>query len=339
MTTVRDAFTTAGSPALSGPCLRLRVAALREDGRDIRVFDLQAEDGGRLPSWTPGSHLRLTLPGGLTRCYSLCNAPGEDNFYRIAVKREAGSRGGSAWLHDHATVGLQLEAGLPVNAFVLHDCNQPPALFAAGIGITPIYAMAADLSHRGRSFQLHYFARSVAHAALLAPLSQPWLAPHCQFHFGLAAQETTTAIAARLAAMPRTTPLYVCGPPPFIAQVREQAQQRGWRDADVHFELFTGAAVAHNDALEEQAFELVLQRSGVRCMVMPGQSIVAAAAAVGVPIGTSCGEGFCGSCRSDVLEGVPDHRDSVLSDRERATNQCLMPCVSRCRSERLVLDI
>lgn len=339
MTTVRDAFATRESAVLPGSCLRLRITALREDGRDIRVFDLRAEDGGPLPPWTPGAHLRLTLPVGLTRCYSLCNAPGDDDFYRIAVKREPGSRGGSAWLHEQAAVGLQLEAGLPVNAFALLDGAQPAALFAAGIGITPIYAMAADLRHRGRSFQLHYFARSVDHAALLVQLSQPGMTPHCQFHFGLAAQETTAAIAGKLAAMPRITPLYVCGPAPFIAQVREHAQQLGWRDIDVHFELFAAAAVVHHDAVEERAFELVLQRSGVRCTVMPGQSIVAAAAAVGVQIGTSCGEGFCGSCLSGVLEGVPDHRDSVLSDKERAANQCLMPCVSRCRSERLVLDI
>jgi len=337
MTTVRDAFMTAAQTAAP---LNLRVAAIREDGRDIRVFELAADDARRLPAWTPGAHVKLSLPGGLERCYSLCNTPGEDSFYRIAVKREAVSRGGSAWLHEQAGVGTQLIVGAPVNAFPLHDSEHSVALFAAGIGITPIYAMAADLLHRGRAAQLHYFARSVEHAAFLSPLSEPAMAGHCRFSFGLNADEVGVVIAARLTLLPRTTPLYICGPAPFIAQVRDQAAQLGWRDADVHFELFAATTPASGaPATQEHVFELVLQRSGVRCMVPPGQSIVAAAATAGVAIGTSCGEGFCGSCQTVVLEGIPDHRDSVLTEKECAANRCLMPCVSRCRSERLVLDI
>jgi vanillate O-demethylase ferredoxin subunit len=193
---------------------------------------------------------------------------------------------------------------------------------------------------RGGAVQLHYFARSAEHAAFLAPLSQPALAPHCHFHFGLSAHEAGAAIFTQLSALPRTTPLYICGPAPFIAAVCKQAAQCGWRDADVHFELFAAETpVVDSDSAQDRVFELVLQGSGVRCTVQPGQSIVEAAAAAGVQIGTSCGEGFCGSCRTVVLAGIPDHRDSVLSEKEHAANQCLMPCVSRCRGERLVLDL
>jgi len=152
------------------------------------------------------------------------------------------------------------------------------------------------------------------------------------------------AVTAGLAGVDCTTPLYICGPAPFIEQVRTQAATLGWRAADVHFELFAAAAaevvpVAAKAATQDVPFELVLQRSGVRCVVRPGESIVDAAAAAGVQIGTSCGEGFCGSCQTTVLDGIPDHRDNVLSARERAANQCLMPCVSRCHSDRLVLDL
>lgn len=336
MTTVREPFMASTQ---SVPQLRVRVAAWCDDGHDIRVFELHADDARPLPSWRPGAHIKLYLPGGLMRCYSLCNAPGDEGCYRIAVKREAASRGGSAYLHEQVGVGTQLDASAPVNAFALSDSAHPIALFAAGIGITPLYAMAADLLHRGRAAQLHYFARSAEHAALLSALAQPTLAPHCHFRFGLAAAEVAAAIGTTLSALPRATPLYLCGPAPFIAAVRQQAAQLGWRDDDVHFELFAAATAVANRGATEHAFELLLYRSGVRCMVQPGQSIVAAAAAAGVQIGTSCGEGFCGSCQSDVLEGVPEHRDSVLSDKERATNLCLMPCVSRCCGDRLVLDL
>lgn len=323
--------------------LRLRVAALRDETSDIRVFDLHADEGLPLPSWTPGAHIRLMLPGGLTRCYSLCNEPGEQHCYRIAVKREADSRGGSAWLHEQWQVGAQVSASAPVNAFPLQDSAHPVVLFAAGIGITPIYAMAADLLLRGHAAQLHYFARSVEHAAFLGALSQPALAPHCHFRFGLAADELGAAVAAKLCGLARRSPLYICGPAGFIAQVRAQAVALGWAEADLHVESFGAPApspsLSTQPGAPEQMFELVLQRAGVRCVVLPGQSIVEAAAAAGVQIGTSCGEGYCGSCQSTVLEGIPEHRDSVLTASERAANQTMMPCVSRCRGDRLVLDI
>jgi vanillate O-demethylase ferredoxin subunit len=343
------AASVAESGAVSMPVdgrIALRIHAIREDGEGIRVFDLHAANlaenaGASLPPWTPGAHLKLSLPNGLERCYSLCNVPGEDRFYRIAVKRESATRGGSGWLHEQARVGMQLSSGAPQNAFPLQASEVPPVLFAAGIGITPIYAMAADLLHRGRSVQLHYFARSLQHAAFLSALMQPGMAPHCTLHLGLDAEAVAAALHKALAALARNTPLYLCGPAPFIAQVRAQAESLGWEEADIHFELFAAApfSAPTPDEPVSSVFELVLQKSGVRCQVLPGQSIVDAAAQAGVEIGTSCGEGFCGSCQSTVLEGVPEHRDSVLSSRERAAGNCILPCVSRCSSARLVLDL
>jgi len=337
MSAVIDAFSRTPTPAQT--TLMLQVIAIATDGQDIRVIDLWPRAGQRLPSWQPGAHIRVMLPTGITRAYSLCNSPDEQDFYRIVVKREANSRGASAWLHAHLQVGAWLQVSAPVDAFTLQASAQPAALFAAGIGITPIYAMAAALLQRGSGATLHYFARSAGHAALLGTLAQSQLAPHCSFHFGLIAEEVETQIVATLRNLPVVTPLYVCGPAPFIALLREQARRHGWRDADVHVEQFSAAAPATSAFASDDGFELVLQRSGLRCMVAPGQSIVAAAAALGVSIGTACGEGFCGSCQTRVLAGYPDHRDSVLSSAERIANQFLMPCVSRCRGTRLVLDL
>jgi vanillate O-demethylase ferredoxin subunit len=122
----------------------------------------------------------------------------------------------------------------------------------------------------------------------------------------------------------------------FIEAARRHAQLAGWREEDIHFELFAAPVMANAETpsaaqahAEERVFELVLHRSGLRCEVQPGQSIVAAAAQVGVIIGTSCGEGFCGSC--ERCAGRPAlHRDSVLSDAERAGGRRILPCVSRC---------
>jgi cytochrome P450 len=59
----------------------------------------------------------------------------------------------------------------------------------------------------------------------------------------------------------------------------------------------------------------------------------------GVGVLSSCAEGTCGTCETAVLGGVPDHRDSVLTQEERAAGDCMMICVSRSCSARLVLDL
>ncbi len=334
------------SPATFLPChahdakqLCLRVAAVHELAADIRLFELVRPDGHALPEWSPGAHLRLQLAPGLARSYSLCNTPSQRDRYVIAVKREPASRGGSAWMHDEVEEGSLLTASAPSNAFPLVADVRAPLLLGAGIGITPLYAMAAELAQDGHRHRLHYFARSLAHAAFFHELAG--ISHGLSLHLGLDGPETEAAIAAALAASPRSTPLYVCGPAPFIDAARGHARQSGWREDDIHVELFSAPptpAAPPVEATGDAAFELVLQRSGVRCMVQPGQSIVTAAALAGVEIGTSCGEGFCGSCESVVLEGQPLHRDSVLGAAARASGRTLMPCVSRCAGARLVLD-
>ncbi|NUU03222.1 PDR/VanB family oxidoreductase [Herbaspirillum robiniae] len=340
MNAVADAAVEARADA-SAALLRLRVAEVRDIAADIRLFELRAPEGAVLPPWTPGAHLRLHLADQLARSYSLCNTPQQRDSYFIAVKRETASRGGSAHLHAKVREGDFLLAAPPGNAFALEEDARAPLLLAAGIGITPIYAMAADLAQRGRRHRVHYFARSLGHAAFFHELAA--MPAGLSLHLGLDAVETEAAVGAALAAAAISTPLYLCGPAPFIDAARRCAQRRGWRDADVHFELFAapgGNAAAPVDlAGADGAFELVLQRSGVSCVVPPGQSIVAAAARAGVQIATSCGEGFCGSCESAVLEGIPEHRDSVLSAAEKSSGRRIMPCVSRCAGARLVLDL
>ena len=74
-------------------------------------------------------------------------------------------------------------------------------------------------------------------------------------------------------------------------------------------------------------------------LVPPGQSITDVLYEHGIAVATSCEAGVCGACRTTVLEGTPDHRDAFLSAAEKARNDCMMLCVSRCRGERLVLDL
>jgi ferredoxin len=61
--------------------------------------------------------------------------------------------------------------------------------------------------------------------------------------------------------------------------------------------------------------------------------------AAGVSVLSSCREGTCGTCETDVLEGAPEHRDSLLTEAERQSSETMFICVSRCLGPRLTLDL
>lgn len=103
--------------------------------------------------------------------------------------------------------------------------------------------------------------------------------------------------------------------------------------AVLHLERFAPRLSAEGNA----EFELELRRSG-RTLTVPADSTVLAAVRRELPdTAYSCRQGFCGTCRQRVLEGEVDHRDELLTDAERADSMLI--CVSRSRSERLVLDL
>jgi vanillate O-demethylase ferredoxin subunit len=311
--------------------MHVRIHAIADSG-GARVLELRPEGDAQLPSYEAGAHIDVTLGNGLVRQYSLCcRQPGGD-AYRIAVKREPQSRGGSAWLHDEATVGMTLQIGQPRNAFALAPEADMHLLFAGGIGITPILSMAYALQRRGQPFQLYYFVREAAGAAFAAELQSGPLAGRVQVLASLSPEQTAASIRTLLSAHPAAgTHVYVCGPAPFMQTVAAEAGQ-----FVVHQESF-GAPPANADA--ETAFTLTLQRSGRQVQVAAGRTALACLQEAGVELDCSCEVGVCGTCRTTVLEGTPLHCDSVLSDDERQANNCFMPCVSRALTPVLVLDL
>ncbi len=86
-------------------------------------------------------------------------------------------------------------------------------------------------------------------------------------------------------------------------------------------------------------FDVKIASTGKTYPVAPGQSVVQALRAHGIDILTSCEQGVCGTCITRVLEGEPDHRDTYLTEQERANNDQFTPCCSRARSSTLVLDL
>jgi vanillate O-demethylase ferredoxin subunit len=319
--------------------LALTVAARQRLAEDIDLFELHAADGRALPPAEAGAHIELQLQHegrALARPYSLCNPPGETHRWQIAVQREPASRGGSAAVHAQLQPGTRVQATPPRNRFALVPGAPHSLLLAGGIGITPLLAMAEALHAAGSAFTLHHATRSAARTPFVERLAlAPWH-HRVQRHFGDGPPEQRLEIAAVLATAPAGTHLYVCGPQGFMDAVLATARRQGWPEAQLHWESF-GADVAPRQG--DRAFTLVLARSGLTVPVAADCSALAALAAAGVFVASSCEQGVCGTCLTRVLEGRPDHRDQYLTADEQAAGTQFTPCCSRSHDERLVIDL
>jgi ferredoxin-NADP reductase len=294
----------------------------------IVALTLRSPAGDELPSWEPGAHIDLILPGGLARQYSLCGDPADRWAWRVAVLREPGGRGGSRYVHDELSGGVRIRG--PRNHFPLLPAERY-AFVAGGIGITPILPMVARAEADGVPWRLLYGGRTRSSMAFLEELARYGdkvvIAP--QDESGL------LDLASWLPAPEAGTRVYCCGPEPLLAAVEDRCAR--WAAGALQTERFTPRAVAAPVLAE--GFEVVLSTSGHTLTVPPDRSILEVVEAAGVPVLSSCLQGTCGTCETAVLEGVPDHRDSVLSGEERAAGDLMMICVSRSCTDRIVLDL
>ncbi|ABE36685.1 2Fe-2S iron-sulfur cluster binding domain protein [Paraburkholderia xenovorans LB400] len=318
------------------PLIAVRVARKRIEAADIASLILESADGAPLPPAGPGAHIDVHTPSGCVRQYSLCNLADEHGHYRIAVLRDSASRGGSISMHDDVLEGGKLSISAPKNHFPLREDARHSILIAGGIGITPVIAMASALHARGASFALHYRTRSAARTAFLRELTHGALAPHCALYHDDAPALRKLELMPLLEAAPPDTHVYVCGPKGFMDAVISTARAQHWSEDRIHFEYFAGVATPGANA---NSFEVVLAKSGQVVQVAPSQTIVEVCSAHGVAIPTSCLHGICGTCITRVLEGEVEHKDFYLTPQERASHTQMLPCCSRAKSHRLVLDL
>ncbi len=318
---------TIAAPA-AATTLRARLTAIRYAAEGIHLYEFSPVDGSTFPAFTAGAHVDLHLPNGLVRQYSLCNAQEETHRYVVGIKRDAASRGGSAYVHDQLKVGTVLALGTPRNHFTLREDAPHSVLIAGGIGVTPIACMAQRLRALGASFEVHYAVRRRDEAALLDLLAGGSLHLHVDAERG-----APLALAQIVAAAPPQAHLYCCGPGPMLDAF--EAATGGRPAGQVHLERFSAAT----PAAAEGGFTVQLARSGRSIRVPPGCTILDTLRQEGVEVQASCEQGICGSCETRVLSGRPDHRDSLLSDQEKRSNQVMMVCCSGSRDELLVLDL
>jgi ferredoxin-NADP reductase len=282
--------------------------------------------GEELPAWEPGAHVDVLLGPDLERQYSLCGDPADRTAWRIAVLRERNGRGGSAYVHGQLGQGDKVRVRGPRNHFALRPAPRY-RFVAGGIGITPILPMLAAAEAAGAEWSLLYGGRTRESMAFTEELSgygdRVTIAP--QDETGL------LDLASMLDDLPEGTLVYCCGPGPLLDAVEERCPAGA-----LHVERFQPKVQQEGGNTE---FEVELARSGRTLTVPADVSVLDAVRDAGVEVLFSCTEGTCGTCETDVLEGAPDHRDSVLTDEEREAGETMLICVSRCLGKRLVLDL
>lgn len=300
---------------------------------DVIVLDLVHPDGQPLPVWAPGAHIDLVLTPEITRQYSLCGTPGATTHYTVGILREPNGRGGSQLAHETIEKGASVRVRGPRNHFPLVPA--PRYVFiAGGIGITPIIPMIAEAEAAGADWSLLYGGRSEASMAFADDLrahgDRVTLLP------GTDIAPMSQALDARLGTPLADTLVYACGPEGLLAAV--EGRCASWPSGSLHLERFSPKP---SDDSENVAFEVALARSGITITVPADRSIFDAVQDNGISVLGSCHEGVCGTCETVIidLDGEVDHRDSVLNDEEKASNETMMVCVSRCRSGRITLDL
>ncbi|MFH8344368.1 PDR/VanB family oxidoreductase [Streptomyces sp. NPDC018045] len=288
---------------------------------DVVSLALRGADGPLAP-WEPGAHVDLALPNWLTRQYSLCGDPADRATYRVAVRYDPLSRGGSEYIHRFLRPGRPLDVSLPRNHFPLLPA--PRYLFlAGGIGITPVLPMLRAATAAGRPASLVYAGPSAA--------TMPF-ADELRSAYGDAVRIVATRQHGRpdfgtlAAGLEPGTLVYCCGPASMLA-----AAEAAFPAGQLRTERFQPAPKVFAPAT---AFEAACARSGRTVQVDADESLLDALNHAGHSVPSGCREGVCGSCEVTVLDGEVEHRDDIGAPEGR-----MFACVSRALSPRLVLDL
>lgn len=315
--------------------MKLLVARLTHEAQDVLGLELRSADGSPLPAFTAGAHVDLHLPGNICRQYSLANSPLERERYVLGVGLAPASRGGSSYVHRQLAVGDEVEVSEPRALFGVDAAAAEHVFIAGGIGITPIMSMVHWCEANGQAWRLLYCVRSRSRAAYAWTLARH--GDRVRLHVD---QESSGPpdLAGWLHRAPRNAHVYCCGPEGLMNAVGNAAAEAGFAKSAMHFERFAPPETKAC-ATPAAGFTVVLQRSGKTITVPPGQSMLEALECNGICIPFACREGLCRSCELPLLEGEAEHRDFVLSDEERHAHTCILPCVSRARSQRLVVDL
>lgn len=319
---------------MSSASLNVEIRRIRELAPGIREFSLSRTDGEDFPVYSGGSHIVLSLPLGdrpHRNPYSLLGDPTVRDTWRVAVRKQEESRGGSRWLHEQAREGMRIDISAPVNLFPLIRTGRRHILVAGGIGITPILSQARELARLGADFEVHYAYRGAEYGVFSDELEA--LAPGRVHHYVQSRREQIE-FGSLLAGRPLGTHFYICGPAGMVAASMNAGKSLGWPESHLHSEQFLAPTGG-------EPFDVKLALSGKAFTVPSDLSLLEAIEQQGVDAPYLCRGGACGQCELEVLgaEGELIHHDLYLSADERASGKKIMPCVSRLKGGCLTLNL
>lgn len=305
----------------------MRVVSFVWENEKIRSFRLSTVDGSAVGDFTPGSHIELHLAQGLRRAYSIIRLTEDCTGYELGVLHVDGGRGGSRYIHERLRVGDIIEITPPRNFFPLTEGATHTVFLAGGIGITPFFSMIERLMQTQDSWEIYYCIRSLSTGAFLNRFDLD----DDRIHLHIDELEGIIDIKSMVHKSTPGTHFYCCGPGGMLDAFIKATQHLD--QECVHLESFLPAVVEEHDG-----FEVELARSGKRIPVRHDETILVALLNAGFDPPYSCQQGICGACELTVLEGVPDHKDEVLSEKERALNNKIMICCSSSKSPLIKLD-
>lgn len=316
--------------------LSARVSSVIDVSTNTKSYVFEPLPGEQFPPFTSGAHLQLNLPSGKVRSYSLVNPAHEQNKYQIAVKLEENGRGGSKEIHEKITVGTHLTISTPKNNFVLYENVQKYILISGGIGITPLLSMAHRLVELDKHFEFHICAKTAAFIPFHYELQNWTFAPNTEVHLDKNGRSSID-LSTILARPDADTLIYICGPSGFNQWIKKSALESGWNTDQIKEEAFSSPAISSN--IKSKAFDVVLNKSGKTIKVDKELTIIDSLLMNNIKVDYSCLQGTCGTCITGVLEGEIDHRDAVLTSEEKRSCEKICLCVSRAKSDTIVLDL
>ncbi|NOD48997.1 MULTISPECIES: reductive dehalogenase [unclassified Ruegeria] len=314
------------------PVMRVAVTKVDKMTADVTKYEFSTLDGAPLPGWTAGAHLDVLVAPEYLRQYSMSGDPSDRSTYQIGVLREDEGRGGSALLHRIFSEGRKVFISKPINHFELDETATKSFLMGGGIGITPMIAFAHRLHALGHDFELHYSASTRSGAGYLEDLAaMPWAD---QVHYHFSDEGTRADLDAVLSGYKEGWHVYTCGPDRYMDGVMQAAEQQGFPEEARHLEYFS---VPEQPEYENHPFELRLARSGKTLTVPADKDAAQVLNEAGFHVDVKCADGICGVCKCDVISGEVEHRDFVLSKKQREGAMIL--CQSRAAEADGVIEI
>ena len=313
------------------PVTRVQISRVEKLSDLVTLYEFSNPDGAPLPVSTAGAHIDVVVAPEFFRQYSMSHDPADPSKYQIAVLREDLGRGGSLLMARTFEPGRMVFISKPLNHFPLIEDASKTYLMGGGIGVTPMVAMAHRLHAIGADFTLHYSASKADQAAFDQILkNQPW-SDKVSLHYS---DQGSRADLSKILKYAEGAHVYTCGPDAYMAGVLETAEAGGFPEENRHMEYFS---VPELPEYENHAFTLKLAKSGKTFEIPADKSPTDVLQDAGVQIDVKCSDGICGVCKCSIVSGDVEHRDFVLSNKQRETS--LILCQSRAAKAGGVLEI